>query len=211
LGQLGRDHHLLAGGGRLGVVALQGAAVAPHEPAVGVGGVDRRLGIGASSRRRGRMWARDVGRGLGRRRPARRPAAGSAAGGRRPRPPTGPWPVAAGPVARPGQPAPAAAHRPRRRRRPRVFGLVGGRCLLEQLGDLRLEVGVGAVGRGAGRWRCRSGARSPTARDPSASLARPAPSRPERAWPFAYPAHSSAGPTEPASAGRVPAGRGPAG
>ena len=36
----------------------------------------------------------------------------------------------------------------------------------------------------SGRWRCRSGARSPTARDPSASLPRPAPSRPERAWPL---------------------------
>jgi hypothetical protein len=31
-------------------------------------------------------------------------------------------------------------------------------------------------------WRCRSGARSPTACDPSASLPRPAPSRPERAF-----------------------------
>jgi hypothetical protein len=45
----------------------------------------------------------------------------------------------------------------------------------------------------SGRWRCRSGARSPTACDPSASLPRPAPSRPERAWPFAYPGRSSAG------------------
>jgi hypothetical protein len=46
----------------------------------------------------------------------------------------------------------------------------------------------------SGRWRCRSGARLPTACDPSASLPRPAPSRPERAWPFGYPARSSAGP-----------------
>jgi hypothetical protein len=45
LGQLGRDHHLLAGGGGLGVVALQGPAVAAHEAAVGVGGVDRRLRV----------------------------------------------------------------------------------------------------------------------------------------------------------------------
>jgi hypothetical protein len=37
---------LLGGGGGLGVVALQGPAVAAHEAAIGVGGVDRRLGIG---------------------------------------------------------------------------------------------------------------------------------------------------------------------
>jgi hypothetical protein len=56
--------------------------------------------------------------------------------------------------------------------------------------------GVVAGNRGvrSGRWRCRSGARSPTACDPSASLPRPAPSRPGRAWPFANPARSSAGP-----------------
>jgi hypothetical protein len=56
--------------------------------------------------------------------------------------------------------------------------------------------GVVAGNRGvrSGRWRCRSGARLPTACDPSASLPRPVPSRPERAWPFAYPARSSAGP-----------------
>jgi hypothetical protein len=58
----------------------------------------------------------------------------------------------------------------------------------------------------SGRWRCRSGARSPTACDPSASLPRPAPSRPERAWPFAYPARSSAGPTR-TSVGRSSTGR----
>ncbi len=34
LGQLGRDHDLLAGGG-LGVVALQGSAVAAHKAARG--------------------------------------------------------------------------------------------------------------------------------------------------------------------------------
>ena len=47
--------------------------------------------------------------------------------------------------------------------------------------------GVVAGNRGvrSGRWRCRSGTRSPTACDPSASLPRPAPSLPERAWPFA--------------------------
>jgi hypothetical protein len=60
--------------------------------------------------------------------------------------------------------------------------------------------GVVAGNRGvrSGRWRCRSGARSPTACDPSASLPRPAPSRPERAWPFTYPACASAGVPEPA-------------
>ena len=58
----------------------------------------------------------------------------------------------------------------------------------------------------SGRWRCRSGARSPTACDPSASLPRPAPSRPERAWPFAYPARSSAGPP-PTSTRRAPCSR----
>jgi hypothetical protein len=56
----------------------------------------------------------------------------------------------------------------------------------------------------SGRWRCRSGTRSPTARDPSASLPRPAPSRPERAWPFAYPARVSAGLPERTSSRRAP-------
>jgi hypothetical protein len=46
LGELGGDHDLLEGGGRLGVVALQGAVVATDEAAVGVGGVDGRLGVG---------------------------------------------------------------------------------------------------------------------------------------------------------------------
>jgi hypothetical protein len=46
LGQLGGDHHLPEGGGRLGVVALQGPAVAAHEAAVGVGGVDGRRRVG---------------------------------------------------------------------------------------------------------------------------------------------------------------------
>ena len=58
----------------------------------------------------------------------------------------------------------------------------------------------------SGRWRCRSGARSPTACDPSASLPRPAPSRPERAWPFAYPARASAGPP-PTGTRRAPCSR----
>ena len=60
---------------------------------------------------------------------------------------------------------------------------------------------AGNRGGRSGRWRCRSGARSPTARDPSASLTRPAPSRPERAWPCAYPGRSSAGPTQTSSCG----------
>jgi hypothetical protein len=46
LSELGRDHDLLTGGGRLGVVALQGAAVAVHKAAVRVGGVDRCLRVG---------------------------------------------------------------------------------------------------------------------------------------------------------------------
>jgi hypothetical protein len=50
----------------------------------------------------------------------------------------------------------------------------------------------------SGRWRCRSGTRSLTVCDPSASLPRPAPSRSERAWPFAYPARASVGLPEPA-------------
>jgi hypothetical protein len=47
--------------------------------------------------------------------------------------------------------------------------------------------GVVAGNRGvrSGRWRCRSGTRSPTACDPSASLTGPAVSRPERARPSA--------------------------
>jgi hypothetical protein len=60
----------------------------------------------------------------------------------------------------------------------------------------------------SGRWRCRSGTRSPTARDPSASLPRPAPSRPERAWPFANPARALAGPPRTGTA-RAPYARAP--
>jgi hypothetical protein len=46
LGQLGGDYHLFEGGGRLGVIALQGAPLAAHEAAVGVGGVGGRPGVG---------------------------------------------------------------------------------------------------------------------------------------------------------------------
>jgi hypothetical protein len=55
----------------------------------------------------------------------------------------------------------------------------------------------------SGRWRCRSGTRSPTACDPSASLLRPAPSRPERAWPFGV-AGTLIGRPSRASARRAP-------
>jgi hypothetical protein len=55
----------------------------------------------------------------------------------------------------PGQPLSPAGQRPRqlvaaRRVVLAVLGLVGDGCLLEQLGDLGLEVGVGAVGRRRG-------------------------------------------------------------
>jgi hypothetical protein len=70
--------------------------------------------------------------------------------------------------------------------------------------------GVVAGNRGvrSGRWRCRSGARSPTARDPSASL--PGPLRHGRSGPgLSGPrhAHRPALP-EPAAAGWLPSGRG---
>jgi hypothetical protein len=55
-------------------------------------------------------------------------------------------------------------------------------------GVRRPRGGSPGTGGRSGRWRCRSGARLPTACDPSAALPRPAPSRPERAWPFASPA-----------------------
>jgi hypothetical protein len=69
-------------------------------------------------------------------------------------------------------------------------------------GDLGVVAGTRGVR--SGRWRCRSGARLPTACDPSASLPRPAPSRPERAWPLGYPARSSAGLPERSSSRRAP-------
>ncbi len=58
-------------------------------------------------------------------------------------------------VLQPGQPLGPAGQRPRqlitaRRAVLAVLGLVDGRCLLEQLGDLGLERGMGAVGRRGG-------------------------------------------------------------
>ena len=91
------------------------------------------------------------------------------------------------------QPVPAARFTPVR---PRGSSAATGRARRNRQGDEDTaegsvfggagDLGVVAGNRGvrSGRWRCRSGARSPTACDPSASLLRPAPSRPERAWPL---------------------------
>jgi hypothetical protein len=46
LGEFGRHDHLLAGGDRLGVVALHPAVAAVHQAAVGVGEVGGRLRLG---------------------------------------------------------------------------------------------------------------------------------------------------------------------
>jgi hypothetical protein len=146
LGQLGRDHHLLAGGGRLSVVALQGAAVAMHEPAVGVGGVDRGLGVGGFIAPAGA----DVGPGS--------LATGPGDGGQLGDPLVVALLAGGGlglqlglGLLQPGQPLGPASQRPRQFITAvgavlAVLVLVDGSCLLEQVGDLGLEVGVGAVG-----------------------------------------------------------------
>jgi hypothetical protein len=146
LGQLSRDHHLLKGDGRLSVIALQGSAVAADKAAVGVGGVHGRRGVGGLITPPGS----DVGpRSL----PAGLSGGGQLgdsllvallAGGR-----LG-FQLGLG-LLQPGQPLGPASHRPRQ------FVATGGAVLAvlgpirlggfgEQLGDLGLEVGVGAVG-----------------------------------------------------------------
>jgi hypothetical protein len=148
LGQLGRDNDLFTGGGGLGVVALQGPAVAVHEPAVGVGGVDSCLGVGSFITPPGS----DVGPGSLPTGPRGTGQLGHPllvalpTGGRlglqlglglvqpgQPLGPTsqGPWQLAAAAVVL-------------------IVSPVGLGGLGEQLGDLGLEVGVGAVGRRGG-------------------------------------------------------------
>jgi hypothetical protein len=127
LGQLGGDHHLGGRGRGLGVVALQGPAVAMDKAAVSVGGVDGRLVIGGLI-----------------------PASGADMG-------PGPLAASVGRSSQLGDPLLIALLAGGRLGLQLGFGLlqsgqplgpVGRGGLGEQLGDLRLEVGVGAVGRG---------------------------------------------------------------
>jgi len=148
LGQLGCDHDLRAGDGSLGVVALQGSTVAVHEAAVGVGGVGGRLGVGGLIAPAGS----DVGPG-----PL---AAGPGGGGQ-----LGDsllvallaggglgFQVGLG-LLQPGQPLSPTSQRPWQLAKAAVLLIVspvGRGGLGEQLGDLGLQSGVGAVGRGGG-------------------------------------------------------------
>jgi hypothetical protein len=148
LGELGGDHHLVAGGGRLGVVALHGPAVATHEPAVRVGGVDRRLGVGGLITPSGAdVGSRPLATGPGRGGQLGHPLlvallAGGSLG----------FQLGLG-LLQPGQPLGPASQCSRHRIATgalAVLGLVDGSCLLEQLGYLGLERGMGAVGRRGG-------------------------------------------------------------
>ena len=134
MGQLGRDHHLLAGGGGLGVVALHSSAVAVDKAAVGVGGVDHRLGVGGLITPSGS----DVGSGPLAAGPGSRGQLGDsllvallAGGGLG-------FQLGFG-VLQPGQPLSPTGQLLRQLMTANVavavLGLVDGRCLLEQLGD----------------------------------------------------------------------------
>jgi hypothetical protein len=146
LGEFGRHDHLRRGGDRLGVVALHPAVAGVHHAAVGVGDVGGRLRLGrlvSASRP-------DAGPGL--------LALGPGRGGQLGDPLLIP-PLALGRVGfqqrlgllQPGQPAGLAGQLGRelvaaRRAVLVVLGPVGLGGLPQDLGNLRLELGQGAVG-----------------------------------------------------------------
>jgi hypothetical protein len=148
LGQFSSDDHLGGGGGCLGVVALQGAAVAAYKAAVGVGGVDRRLGVGSLiAPPRSDVGAGSLAAGPGGQLGDPLLVALLAGGGLG-------FQLGLG-VSQPGQPLGPTSQRLRQ------LVAAGGAVLLvlrpirlsgllEQLSDLRLERGTGAVGRRGG-------------------------------------------------------------
>jgi len=145
LGELGGDHDLVLGNHRLGVVALDGAGAGAQEAAVGVGGVGGRFGVGGLVAWPGLelpRWAA-LGAGGGGSRGDPLGEALLAFGCLRLQPGLG--------LAQPGQPAGLAGQGlgqlvatgiPEQA----ILVLVGLGGLPQDLGDLALELVVGAVG-----------------------------------------------------------------
>ena len=137
--------NLPQGGDRLGVGALHGAVAGMQKAAVGSVTLAVASGVGGLLRpaleltgwRACGLWPRLP-------RCRRRPAAGRPAPARWPRPPAGPWPGAGGPA------GPAAGQRrgssSHERLRTAILMLVDPGGLVQDLGDLRPELVVAAVG-----------------------------------------------------------------
>jgi hypothetical protein len=145
LGELGGDHQLPAGGHRLGVVALEAALARVHQPAVRIGHVRggiRLRGLIARSRLQ-RAWLATSGDrgGIGSGPPL---LVAVLAGGGVGLQPGGGLPQPGQPAGLPGERSGqlVAASRPVLR----ILAPVGVGGLLEDLGDLGLQLGQGPVG-----------------------------------------------------------------